>query len=357
VSPTPRTAPLRVAVIGCGAISPQHLSFLRDCPDTDLVAVCDRSRATVDYAARTYGAAATYLEPEPMLESERCDVVHVLTPPRTHATLVDLSSGAGAHVVCEKPLAPCADEARRLLDLVASRDRTLVESHNLLWNDPILAIDRLVADGTLGSIREVDVTLALDLTAGPFGDLNLEGPGVDLPGGAVHDFLPHLAYLFLHFADHVGPADSVVGSLRNVSLNPRVGFDHLDAVIEAGQVRGRLHVASDLRPDQFRIWVRGTAGTVAADLYNPFLRIEGGRDVGKRAPIEQVRSGVRLGVAAVANLRNKVMQHSTYHGFPRMLADVYESFRTGSPSPIPAADILATAELCDQLVDLAETSR
>ena len=357
MSPTPSTPRLRAAVIGCGAISPQHLSFLRDDPNVDLVAVCDRSPATVAYAARAFGAAATYLEPEAMLAAERCDVVHVLTPPRSHATLVDLASAAGAHVLCEKPLAPCADEARRLLDLVESRGRTLVESHNLLWNDPVLAIDRLVAEGTLGSVREVDVTLSLDLTAGPFGDLNLEGPGVDLPGGAVHDFLPHLAYLFLHFAGHAGPADSVVGCLRNVSGNPRVGYDHLDAVIGAGQVRGRLHVASDLRPDQFRIWVRGTAGTVAADLYNPFLRVEGGRDVGKRAPIEQVRSGVRLTVAAVANLRNKVMQHSTYHGFPRMLADVYESFRTGSPSPIPASDILATAELCDQLVELAEPSR
>lgn len=343
-------------MIGCGAISAQHLAFLRASDDVDLVGVCDRSPATAAFAARTYGARDHFLDAGDLLTNATCDVVHVLTPPHTHAEVIELASAAGAHVICEKPLAPTADEARRLMDLVGSRGSVLVESHNLLWNDPVIAIDDLIADGTLGAVREVDVTIALDLTGGPFGDLNLEGPGVDLPGGTVHDFLPHLAYLFLHFAGHEGPADHVVGELRNVSGNRRVGFDHLDALVRAGEVRGRLHMASDLRPDQFRIWVRGTAGTVETDLYNPFLRVEG-RDVGKRAPLEQARSGAKLGLAAALNLRNKVMQHSTYHGFPRMLSAIYAALREGTPPPIGPGDVLATAELCDQLVDLAGVSR
>lgn len=343
--------PTRAAVVGCGAISLQHLGFLCSSDLVELTAVCDTSKVTSEFARDRFGAGRSYVDAPTMLDEVEVDVVHVLTPPHTHGEVIDLCIERGLHVICEKPMAPTAAEARELLDRAAARGVVLVESHNLLFNDPVLAIDELVASGRLGEVREVDIALHLDLTAGPFGDLNLDGPGVALPGGAVHDFLPHLAYLFLHYAP--GPVCDVVGTLDNLSGNPRVGFDHLDALVRTARARGRLKVASDLRPDQFRLWVRGTSASVVTDFYNPFLRIEGGRDVGKRAPLEQLRSGLRLGAAGVLNLTNKVMQHGTYHGLPRMLDDTYSSVRAGRSPRISPDDVAATAQLTDQLVALA----
>jgi predicted dehydrogenase len=255
-------------------------------------------------------------------------------------------------VICEKPMTGTAAETEALLGEARGRGRVLVESRNLLFNDVAIAIDRLVKDGRLRAIREVDVLLSLDLTAGPFGDLNLTGPGVQLPGGAVHDFLPHLAYLFLHFGGDPAQVDRVAGFLENRSGNARVGYDHLDALIEAGEVRGRLRIASDVEPPAFRLVVRGTRGSVETDFYNPFLRIEGAPNIGKRAPLEQIGSGLKLARAGVRNFFDKVRQHGTYHGMPRMLDAIYAALQAGEEPPIAEWDMIATARLVDRIVEL-----
>ncbi len=345
-------APLRTGVLGCGAIAHEHLEYLESSPLADLVSVGDRSPAARRFAADRYRVPATDAE-APDLLARDIDVVHICTPPATHPALVAMALEAGVNVVCEKPLAPSADAAGELLELAASRGLMLVESQNLRWNDPVLAIDRLAGSGRLGEVRDVEVSLWFDLTDGPFGDPNLTGPGVDLPAGAVHDFLPHLSYLFLHHAGHSGSVDEVVGRLENLSGNPRVGYDHLDALIVAGSVRGRIRVCSDVAPDGFRIAVRGTRGGVETDLYQPYLRLQDEGDTGIGAPIEQLWSGLRLVGASVTNLGGKVLRHGGYHGIPRMLEAVYTAIATGGPSPVPPSWILSTALLNDRLAGLA----
>lgn len=345
---------LRVGVIGCGAIASEHLAYLAHSPLVELVAVCDSSPITASFTKDRFGASCSFTDASTMLKDVKPDVVHVLTPPQTHDPLVRMSLEAGAHVICEKPMTGSAAQTEALLAEARKHGRILVESRNLLFNDVTQAIDRLVSDQKLGSVHEVDVLLSLDLTAGPFGDLNLCGPGVDLPGGAVHDFLPHLAYLFLHYCGDVADLHRVVGVLENRSGNPRVGYDHLDALVEAGATRGRIRIASDLSPPAFRLIVRGTERSVETDFYNPFLRIEGGLNVGKRAPLEQVGSGLKLARAGLTNFVDKVRQHGTYHGMPRMLDAVYRALKTGGPLPITEEDIIATARLLDRIIALAQ---
>jgi predicted dehydrogenase len=321
----------------------------------NLVGVCDTSRATAVFAQKRFGAKSSFSDASEMLAATQPDVVHVLTPPQSHMLLVSMCLNSGAHVICEKPMTSSASETADLLLLAKEKGKILIESRNLLFNDIVLKADKLIASGTIGEVREIDLLLALDLNAGPFGDLNLQGPGVDLPGGAVHDFLPHLAYLFLHFAECSGPASNVCGSLQNRSGNARVGFDHLDALVTAGHCRGRMRIASDLKPDMFRLILRGTKATIESDFYGPFMRVQLSGDSGKMAPFEQIRSGVNLARSGFGNLRDKVMQHGTYHGFPRMLAAIYDSLRAGTAPPIMPAEIASTAALVDQLINLRHT--
>ncbi len=344
--------PFKVAVIGCGGIANEHLPFLASSLLVKLVGVCDISNATAAFAKKRFEAERSFTDASEMLAKTSPDVVHVLTPPQSHTHLVSMCLNSGAHVICEKPMTSSASETASLLALAKEKGKILIESRNLLFNDIVLKMDQLISNGTLGQVREIDLLLALDLNAGPFGDLNLEGPGVDLPGGAVHDFLPHLAYLFLHFSDFGCPVDDVCGRFENRSGNARVGFDHIDALVTAGHCRGRLRIASDIKPDMFRLIVRGTRAMVETDFYNPFMRIQISSDSGKMAPIEQVRSGMKLARSGFANLRDKVMQHGTYHGLPRMLEAVYEGLHAGRQLPIVPADIVATAELVDRLVNL-----
>ncbi len=103
-------AVLKSAVIGTGMISKQHLSFLKDCDRSNIVGVCDLSPAAADYAVETFQSQRTSIcactDYAQMLEKEKPNVVHSLTPPQTHLPIATDCLRAGAHVICKKSVAP-----------------------------------------------------------------------------------------------------------------------------------------------------------------------------------------------------------------------------------------------------------
>lgn len=192
------TTALKAAVIGTGAISKEHLSFLSKCDLAHLVGVCDISLAAAQYAARQFQANTAYTDYRQMLEVAKPDVVHILTPPNSHKAIATDCLQAGAHVICEKPITLTYDEFKDLWSIAQSCDRHLIEDQNYRFNEPILAIVQLIKDGILGEVQEVEVRMALDIrSGGRYSDENLPSPMHQYPAGVIHDFLTHLCYLTL----------------------------------------------------------------------------------------------------------------------------------------------------------------
>ena len=351
--PLRATPPLRAAVVGCGAIAYEHLPFLASSGQALLVGVCDRSAALAEAARDRFKAEAAYTDFDKMLAEARPDIVHVLTPPQSHDAIVRAALAAGAHVVCEKPMTGTATETEALLQCAAQAGRTLTESRNLLFNDPVIELLGMIKDGRLGDVIECDILLSVDFLSGPFGDRNLAGLAVALPGGAIHDFLPHLVYVFQALTG-VGDVETIHGVLLNRSQNPRAGYDFLDALIDAGSVRGRLRIASDVEPASFSVAVRGNRATAETDFYNPNLQYYGPPNVGKRSALGQIANGRRSIRAGFANFRDKVMQHGPMHGMGRMLDATYSAIRSGGPMPITPEQMIATARLTDRLIALGD---
>jgi predicted dehydrogenase len=344
---------LRAAVIGCGAISKEHLSFIASSERADLVGVTDLSRAAREYAAQRYGAAAAYENAERLLAEAKPDVVHVLTPPRTHHDLSIAALLAGAHVVCEKPIAATLDELDDMYAVATETGRLLIESQNYRFNDGVVAIKELVANGELGDILEAEVRITLDIASstGKFGDANIPSPVAGLRGGAVHDFLPHMAYSVLQMLPD-GPFGEPQAIWRNLSGNSMVGFDDLDAICTVGDGVVRLRFASALKPEGFRILVRGTRGQAETDVFQPYLRVEIPRARGPLSSLaNQAVNGASLLKSSVTGLRDKVLQHTPLHGMPRMLGQFYAAVAGDGPSPMSPSDVRRPMELVELLVE------
>ncbi|MEZ5248941.1 MAG: hypothetical protein R2713_06930 [Ilumatobacteraceae bacterium] len=171
--------------------------------------------------------------------------------------------------------------------------------------------------------------------------------------------LLHMAYLFLMLSGAETSADrdpvQVYGRLWNASGNVRVGFDQVDALVVSGAVRGRLRLASDLAPDAMRLVVRGTAGSAETDIWHPYLRVEGGANVGKRIAVEHLVSGSRLAWSAFTDLRDKVMQFGSYHGMTHARRHL-PRLADGAAVPISRAQMRDTAALVDAIVALGGAS-
>ena len=107
---------LKVGIIGCGGIANgKHLPSLKAINRVDLVAFCDLIEEKAIKAAKEYGTpdAKVYTDYQELLKDESIDVVHVLTPNRMHAQISIDALHAGKHVMCEKPMAKTAEDARR----------------------------------------------------------------------------------------------------------------------------------------------------------------------------------------------------------------------------------------------------
>ncbi len=345
------TGPIRAAVVGCGAISKEHLSFIAADPSIELVGVCDLSQASREYAAERYGASAAYGSLEAMLTESRPAVVHVLTPPGTHPAVATACLEADANVVCEKPIAPTSAELEPMLEIANRRGLLLIESQNYRFNDHVLTIKQLIADGELGEILDAEVRITLDIASGgKLGDPNVPSPVAGLAGGAIHDFLPHMAYSVLQLVPD-GQLDNVHALWRNLSGNVAVRFDDLDATCTVGDARLALRFSSFLEPEGFRIYARGTRGAAETDFFQPYLRVEVPRARGPLSPLaNQLANGAGLVRSSATGLRDKLLQRSPYHGMPRMLDQFYRAVRGEAVCPIRPDDMRRPLALIDALV-------
>jgi len=110
---------IRVGIIGCGGIANgKHMPSLSKLDNVEMVAFCDIKEERASKAAKDYGVdgAKTYNDYRKLLEDKNIDVVHVCTPNKSHANITVDALEAGKHVMCEKPMAKTAIDAKRMLD-------------------------------------------------------------------------------------------------------------------------------------------------------------------------------------------------------------------------------------------------
>ena len=96
-------------------------------------------------------------------ESARADgieVVAIVTPNHLHAPVAEAFLKAGIHVVCDKPLATGAKEARRLQALAAKSNRVFAVTYNYTGYPMVRQARQMVRDGRLGEIRVIQVEYA-----------------------------------------------------------------------------------------------------------------------------------------------------------------------------------------------------
>jgi predicted dehydrogenase len=340
--------PLRVAVIGCGAISKEHLTAIGRRTDVQLVGVCDRSTATARWTAERH-ETAWFTDADELLRTTRPAVVHVLTPPASHRSLAEAAIAAGAHVLVEKPIAATTAEYDEMAAAASAAGVVLLENHNYLCNDNVVRLLDSIASGSLGEVHDVEVLLCVDIQDGRFADPLLASPVAHLAGGAIRDFLTHVSYLSLAMLPELAWSD-VRCRWRNLGGNPLLGFDDLSADYVLGDALATIRFSSHLRPECFRITVRGTLGTAETELFQPFFRLEVQRGPKVLSPLlNHARNGGALAGAAATGFRNKILQHSPYHGLHRFVDRFYDAVLGLGPLPTSVEAVRRTSLLVDAM--------
>ena len=142
----------RVAVIGVGSIARmRHLPEYQANPHVEIVAVCDIVPERVEETAAQYGAKA-FTDYQELLDQVKPDIVSVCLPNYLHAPVSIAALEAGAHVLCEKPMATSTEEGEAMIKAAKENNRKLMIAHNQRFVASHQKAKELIEAGELGKI-------------------------------------------------------------------------------------------------------------------------------------------------------------------------------------------------------------
>lgn len=162
---------LRLGVVGGGPgsfIGPVHRAAARLDDRYEVVASVlssDPERARAGAAAAGVAPERAYLTVDEMLATERSrpdgvDVVAVMTPNHLHHPVCRAVLDAGLHVICDKPLTTCLDDALDLVTATREANAVFCLTHNYSGYPMVREARALVRAGVLGEVRQVHVLYA-----------------------------------------------------------------------------------------------------------------------------------------------------------------------------------------------------
>jgi predicted dehydrogenase len=336
-----------VAILGCGRIGRVHADAVRRLGGVGRLVFADADRDAAMRATQAFGGAVAYGDPGQLLGAERPAVVHVCTPPATHAALAARALEAGAHVLVEKPMALDTAEAARLGAVLRDRPGALCVDHNFLFEPEMLTARRWVQEGRIGRVFAADVFYGVDRLPGD------AGPGAwaeALPGGRFTDLLPHGLYLLLHF---LGDARSLAVRRGGARTDPEAPPTELRVLLDCAGGLGALHVSLASVPWELGVVVRGTAGTIRVDLAHQralLLRPPALRDRRLAVAALGVDPALQGALGAGRRLAGKLTGRLRgYPGLRALVARFHASVREGLAPPVPFADGAAVAALLERI--------
>ena len=146
------TTKVGAAIVGLGWPGIQHLKGYIADPRSEVIAVCDLDKGHAQEVATEYKIPRVYTDHLEMLENGDIDAVSVCLPNFLHAPISIGALNAGKHVLCEKPPARSAQEAKAMADAAAENDKTLMYALVQRFDGSTQTLKQLVREGELGEI-------------------------------------------------------------------------------------------------------------------------------------------------------------------------------------------------------------
>ncbi len=344
--------PIRWGILGTGGIAGRFAAALRSLPDARLVAVGSRSRESAERFARDLGVPRACGSHAELAGHAEVEVVYVATPNSSHRDLALLCLDRGKAVVCEKPFALDAPQAREVAARARARGLFCMEAMWMRFTPAARELERLVRSGAVGEPRLVAASLGFPSAFDPHHRLFDPAQG----GGALLD-LGVYAVSFAHWM--LGRPVSVASQ----AILGETGVDEQVSAVLAFPGGRQAVVAASLRARLSNdAVVSGTAGRlrVHEPIYCPealsLVKTPSVASAGQARPRRLARLRAhplaRWAQPLLARARTRRFTHRVLgEGYAHEAAEVMRCLRAGErESPVvPLDETIAVAETLDAI--------
>jgi predicted dehydrogenase len=142
---------LRVGVVGL-MIGNDHVAHYRASPTVGELVICDANPARLQEVGDKHQVQKRYADFSEMLAREKLDAVSIALPNKLHCPMTIQAIEAGCHVLCEKPMARNAGEARKMLEAARTHGKKLMINFNSRFTPYCQAVKAMIDSGRLGDI-------------------------------------------------------------------------------------------------------------------------------------------------------------------------------------------------------------
>ncbi|HET8625278.1 MAG TPA: NAD-dependent epimerase/dehydratase family protein [Gemmatimonadales bacterium] len=235
---------MRVGIVGSGMISGHHLSAAARYSGAEVVGIADPDAARARAQAERFKVPQIFTGLTEMMAAARPDVVHILTPPATHASLAVEALDGGAHVYVEKPMAVTLADGEAMAAAASRAGRQLCVGHCWLYTPAMTQARELLESGAAGDVLQASSSFSFDLRRHKhFG----EGHWVTaLPGGVVEDLAAHPVSLLVRL---LGAPASTAAAVRGGRTLPSGQDEEMRGVIDGERGLGSIAVSLGASPD------------------------------------------------------------------------------------------------------------
>ena len=252
---------IRWGIVGCGDVTEVKSGpALQKARGSSLVAVMRRNGEKAADYARRHGVPRWYDDAQALIDDPEVDAVYVATPPSSHKQYTLLAAAAGKPVYVEKPMALDYGECQEMITACQEAGVPLFVAYYRRALPRFVKVGELLADGAIGEVRFVTVTLAQRAAAIDRDNLPWRVVPQIAGGGLFVDLASHTLDLLDHL---LGPIDTAQGVAGNqAELYPAEDIVSGSFVFQSG-VQGAGVWCFTAFDEQDRVEISGSRGRIS----------------------------------------------------------------------------------------------
>jgi predicted dehydrogenase len=316
----PENQPLRLAIIGCGAVAAiHHLPAAMACAGVEVTVLVDRDRERAAALAGKFGVPGVATSVAAALPLVDAAIVTVPNP--LHSQVACELLAGGAHVLVEKPMASSTAECDAMLAAAATAQRVLAVGLEFRFFDATVLVSELLASAVVGPLRSFDLRLGV-ISRWPFVSDHFLKPG----GGVLADYGTHLLDVLLAWLgdlEVLSYRDDLLGGVESdceMLLRTGAGVDGFAEISRTRNLRNSVRFV-------------GERGVLEVDLWDPDPTVSLALSGCSMALAGRARVGVagdRRGATEAARDFPTI--------FRRQLDDFVGAIRRGGAPRVPGAE-------------------
>jgi predicted dehydrogenase len=297
-----------------------------------VAAISSRSADRAAEAAASLGIARSYGTYEELLADEAIEAVYIPLPNHMHLEWTTKAAEAGKHVLCEKPLAMTAKDARAMVDVCDRAGVRLMEAFMYRQHPLWVETKRLADSGAIGDLQVVDIVFSY-FNDDPTNIRNIREVG----GGALYDIG---CYAINASRMLFGSEPTEVKA--TVRRDGTMGVDVVTAaILRFGDRTASFVCSTRMEPDQ-RVDIYGTKGRLTVEI--PF----------NIPPDRPTRIIEMTGGTPPAGPRVEIHEIAVADPYTVQADAFSRALRTGAPVPVPPEDATANLEVIERIFADAE---